>query len=273
MRSELESRLEKIVRDNRFTISVIFPLVGAISLIASSEGLLPSYLSFNPYFILFGVLIMRSPLISGILPLLRRKELTGLALVCIYAYLIEFIGVSTGFPYGNFQYLIELGPMIAGKVPLGLPVFFLPLVLNAYLLSILILGDKSSKFLYRFPLVVSLVIIIDLVLDPGAVAVKFWEYENGIYYGVPLSNYFGWVLSSTVAAGIFDQSFNIMELREKLSDCEYLLDDMISFVILWSIVAAFYSLWIPLVLGIALGLSLYLKGRFDFPTPDLDYFR
>ena len=57
--------LDKIVKENRFTISVIFPLVGAVTLLASAEGLLPELLSYNPLLILFGTLVMRIPLIAG----------------------------------------------------------------------------------------------------------------------------------------------------------------------------------------------------------------
>ena len=266
-RTGFESFLDQKVRENRFTISIVFPLVGALTLIGSQQGLLPEVLSFNPYFVLFGVLVMRSPLISGLLPILDRKAGIGVLAVCAYSYFIEFIGVKTGWPYGNFEYLIELGPMIAGEIPLGLPVFFLPLVLNSYLLTILVLGENVRNSFYRFFTAVSIVLIIDLVLDPGAVAVSFWSYETGIYYGVPVSNYLGWVLSSVIAVLVFDRAFDLEKIIGRLEDCEYLLDDMVSFVILWTIISVFYSLWIPSLIGVLIGLTLYRFERFNIPAP------
>ena len=40
-RARLEARLEELVDDNRFTIAVVFPTLGAVTLFASAEGLLP----------------------------------------------------------------------------------------------------------------------------------------------------------------------------------------------------------------------------------------
>lgn len=97
---------------------------GAVMLLASTEGLLPGFLSYNPYLILVGTLVMRLPLIAGLKPLLDRRALLGLVFLTGYSYIIEYVGITTGFfPYGELQYLIELGPLIAGKVPLGLPIF------------------------------------------------------------------------------------------------------------------------------------------------------
>ncbi len=53
--------------------------------------------------------------------------------------------MTTGWPYGQFEYLVDLGPMLFGTVPLGLPVFFLPLVLNSYLLCLLLLGGATPE--------------------------------------------------------------------------------------------------------------------------------
>jgi putative membrane protein len=111
------------------------------------------------------------------------------------------------------------------------------------------------------------VIVIDLVLDPSAVAVSFWSYENGFYYGVPVSNYLGWVLSSAVAVFVFDRAFELEKVIDRLEDCVYLLDDMVSFVILWTVVCLFYNLWIPAFIGLTIGYILYRFEKFDIPAP------
>ena len=259
--------LEKIIKENRFTISVIFPFVGAVTLLASYEGLLPGFLSYNPYFIIFGTLVMRLPLVGGLEPLLDRKALSGLGLLTGYSYLIEFIGTSTGFPYGFFEYIIELGPMLFGKVPLGLPVFFIPLVLNSYLLILLLAPKVSRKPVQRLVMVIGTVLVLDLVLDPAAVAIKFWSYGGGLYYGVPLSNYLGWILSATVSVLILDFSLDREKLTERLENCEFMLDDMVSFVLLWGFVNLYFMNLVPFTLSVLLGLALWRTERFDFISP------
>ena len=263
-RVDVERGLDRVVAENRFTIAVVFPLVGAVLLLASAEDLLPAILAFNPYLVLTGVLVMRAPLVAGLLPLIRRRGALALGALTAYAYGIEWVGATTGFPYGDFHYDIPLGPMVFDTIPVGLPVFFLPLVLNSYLLCLLLLGDRARSALVRLPVVVAAVLAVDLVLDPAAVALGFWDYGGGVYYGVPLSNYAGWVLSATVATVLVDAAFDHDALVERVRACPYMLDDLVSFVVLWGAVNAFYGAWIPVAVAALFAAGLLRLDRFDF---------
>ena len=263
-RADAEQQLDKLVDENRFTIAVVFPLVGAVLLLASAEGLLPAVLAFNPYLVLMGVLVMRLPLVAGLLPLIHRKGALALAGLTAYAYGIEWIGATTGFPYGDFHYDIPLGPMLFDTIPVGLPVFFLPLVLNSYLLCLLLLGDRARSAFVRLPAVIAAVLAVDLVLDPAAVALGFWSYGGGVYYGVPLSNYAGWVLSATVATVLVDAAFEYDTLVTRVHSCPFMLDDLVSFVVLWGAVNAFYGAWVPVAVAAAFAVGLLRLDRFDF---------
>ena len=263
-RQTAAAQLDALVREHRFTIAVVFPLVGAVTLLASAEGLLPPPLAFNPFFVLFGTLVMRLPLVAGIAPLLDRKATLALVGLTLYAYGIELVGVRTGWPYGEFVYGVDLGPMLFGEVPLGLPVFFFPLVLNAYLLVLLLFGERAESPWYRLPATLATVILVDLVLDPGAVAIGFWVYESQAFYGVPWSNYIGWLLSGAVAVLCFDLGFDRAGLRRRLEACEFMLDDLVSFVLLWGGINLFYANWIPVALAALLGVGLLKTERFDF---------
>lgn len=256
--------LQKLVEENRFTIAVVFPVVGAITLLASYEGLLPSFLSYNPYFIIFGTLVMRLPLVAGLEPLMNRKAWSGLGLLTIYSYFIEYVGTTTGFPYGFFEYGIDLGPMLFGKVPVGLPIFFIPLVVNSYLLMLLILPEKTKKIIPRLFTVIATVLVLDLVLDPAAVAINFWSYEGGLYYGVPWSNYLGWVLSAFVSVFLLDLSLNREALVQRLDECDFMLDDMVSFVFLWGFINLYFLNILPFLFSVMLGVALWKTDRFSF---------
>jgi putative membrane protein len=264
-RETVETRLDQLVTDNRFTIAVTFPAVGAVTLYASARGWLPPLLSFNPWFILAGVVVMRLPLAAGLAPLLDRKGVVLLGAITAYAYGIELLGVTTGWPYGAFEYGIDLGPMLLGKVPIGLPVFFFPLVLNSYLLCLLLLGDRARSTGVRLAAVIGTVIAMDLVLDPAAVAIGFWAYDGGgAFYGVPWSNYAGWVLSATVSVVAFDLAFDTESLLARLRSCAFMLDDLVSFVILWGVINAAFGNWIPVALAVLFGVGLLYTDRFDF---------
>ncbi|MFB6101133.1 MAG: bisanhydrobacterioruberin hydratase [Haloplanus sp.] len=262
-RDALQTRLDGLVRDNRFTIAVVFPVVGAALLVASAEGLVPPPLAFDPLLLLLGTLVMRSPLLVGVAPLIDRRGAVGVAGLALYAYAVEFVGLRTGLPYGDFYYAIDLGPTVAG-VPVGLPVFFLPLVCNGYLLCLLLLGDRARSARVRLPAVVATVVAMDFVLDPGAVALGFWAYSGGgPVYGVPLSNFAGWVLSATVTVLVLDAVLDRTALLARLDTCEFALDDLVSFVLLWSAVNAYFGNWGAAAVGGLFGLGLLRTDRFD----------
>ena len=248
-------RLDRLVREHRFTIAVVFPLVGAILLVASAEGFLPAALAFHPLLLVIGVTVMRSPLIIGLGPLYSRRVLLALVAVAGYTYLIEYIGIQTGWPYGSFTYGVSLGPMVAG-IPIALPILFLPLVVNAYLLWVLILGTRQSP-LVRIAALVPVVVLMDVILDPAAVALGFWAFDPaGAFYGVPLSNYLGWVLSAAIALVAVEVAFHVGDLRDRVIACPYLLDDLVSFVILWGAINVWFGQWIPAVVAAVLGIVL-----------------
>lgn len=269
-RPEFEAAFDATVRENRFTIAVLFPAVGAVTLVASAEGVLPEPLAFNPWLLLFGVLVMRSPLVGGVLPVFDRRAAAGVALLTAYTYGIEVVGVLTDFPYGEFTYGVSLGPMVGG-VPVALPVFFIPLVVNAYLLCILLLGERASSRAVRLAVVVPTVVAMDIVLDPGAVALGFWTFADGGFYGVPLSNYAGWALSAVVAVVLLDLSIDRDALMRRLVSCEFVLDDMVSFVILWGALNVWFWNPVSALVAVAFGVGLVRADSFDSRLLDPRY--
>lgn len=261
-RRAMEDGFDAFVRRNRFTIAVTFPLVGVVLLVASAEGVIPDPYAFQPLLLLFGTAVMRLPLVAAIVPLLDRRASVLVGGLVAYAYAIEYVGITTGWPYGEFAYQISLGPMVSG-IPIGLPVFFIPLVVNAYLLTVLLLGPRAESRVLRLPATLTTIMVIDLVLDPGAVALQFWSFGGGAFYGVPLSNYAGWVLSGTVAVLALDAAFTRTDLLARLETTEFALDDMVSFVLLWGGVNVFYGNWVAAVLAVALLGGLLATDRFD----------
>ena len=257
------NRLEIFVRENRLLLALVMPIMGAVLLVASKEMILPPWLSFNPYIVLIGTALMRLPLIVAILPLINRKNGILLLLLTGYVYFIEYIGIRYGWPYGNFQYLVELGPMIS-DIPMALPLFFIPLVLNGYLLTLLIVNKYPINQRLIIPISIVVIILIDLVLDPAAVSLGFWSYGNGgEFYGVPYTNYQGWLLSGGISVLVVSRVFNRKKLLARIEECEFGLDDMISFVLLWGLVNTYHNNWIPTFIVIMLIVGLWWVERID----------
>ena len=180
-----------------------------------------------------------------------------------FGYAIETTGVATGFPYGPFYYGETLGPKVAGLVPFLLPLSWVPLVLGAVAATAPWHAPVSrSKVPRRRALWILsaavLLTLVDGVLDPGATSLGFWAWpEGGLYYGVPITNFLGWLLSSTLAAAIL-----LVIGRRRWGSAPPLpglLDSTLIAVAFWTGVALFSGLLFPVVLGAVLFVYLLLR--------------
>lgn len=113
-------------------------------------------------------------------------------LVAISTWAIEFIGSSTGFPFGDYSYSALLQPQI-GHVPLLVPLAWFMMLPCAWAIAKVLDVNQPLGFA-----VVSAVAITawDLFLDPQMVQWGFWTWDNpGGFFGIPWSNYLGWLLT------------------------------------------------------------------------------
>lgn len=180
----------------------------------------------------------------------------SLAALGLFGFAIETTGTVTGFPYGPFSYGEALGPKLAGQVPYILPVSYAPLVIGAVAACVParrpVRGGRVLLWIAASTLVLTL---LDGVLDPGAAALGFWVWpEGGAYYGVPLTNYAGWLFSGAVACGLLAALG-----RWSGPPPGGLLDSALLALAFWCGVAVFEALWTPALLGAALYAVLYVR--------------
>lgn len=125
---------------------------------------------------------------------LKRTMMTA-AGVALLGWAVEFIGSSTGFPFGSYDYTPVLQPQIA-KVPVLIPLAWLMMLPCAWAVTTVLIGKQRSPLM--FALVSALVFTAwDLFLDPQMVAWGFWVWEKPSgYFGIPWVNFLGWILSS-----------------------------------------------------------------------------
>ncbi len=170
----------------------------------------------------------------------KRAALLLLALGA-FAVFIETFAVLTGWPYGRFEYGDKIGLKYFGVVPWTVPFAWSPLVLGATALAARF--GRSARDLAIGTVV--WLLLFDGVLDPGAVAQKFWSYDaGGLYYGVPLSNFFGWVVSGFLGAAIFywgSEKKRVVPLT--------LVSSVVLILAFWTSVCLFSGLWVPGILG------------------------
>ena len=111
----------------------------------------------------------------------------------IYGFIMEIIGESTGFPFGDYHYTDTLGPALF-DVPLALISAWI--VVTAFVFGLLVrLGIRRRWWVLAGP---ALMVLTDLVLEPiatGPMDAWIWD-DSGSYYGVPMLNFVGWFLVS-----------------------------------------------------------------------------
>jgi len=127
---------------------------------------------------------------------------TGLffATAAIVSYLLEETGVRTGLIYGPYHYSDMLGPKL-GHVPVLIPLAWFMMIYPSWVTARALLrgvDTRPAAGIAALALVAAMVMTAwDTVMDPGMSAAGNWVWENGgAYFGVPLRNYFGWLLTT-----------------------------------------------------------------------------
>jgi putative membrane protein len=203
------------------------------------------------YISVIAILLFGTPVIVFTVRWLgRRRGLLLIAALGIYALLFETIAIKTGLPYGSFGYSGLLGPKLFNAVPATVLIAWTPLVLG--ILALL----QTIKPLWKQALLATLgLVVIDLVLDPGAVHIGFWSWVTpGIYYGVPLVNFIGWIISSGIAVSA------IVYAKQRLHwpPIPPMLGwNLLAIVFLWTTVTLFALQFIPAVLGLVICGLMY----------------
>jgi len=104
-------------------------------------------------------------------------------------FLVEMLGVQTGFPFGNYSYGSTLGPKVFGT----------PLIIgvNWFLLSYLFfqLYRNLKKPPLRVIAAATSMMLMDFLIEPVAIELGYWGWTNA---SIPWQNYASWWVISLV---------------------------------------------------------------------------
>jgi len=184
-----------------FVGAIFFSVAGMLIL-----RLVPSSMSiFGPIY----TKLVKTPtwtfmIMLALLPLLMYGPVLGwkrMSLIAAWGCLVgggsELIGTTgwltiggTPLPFGEYRYTQWLGPKMAGHVP-----YFIPPSWFAMSLISLDLARRITDRRWGYLVLGTLFMVLwDVSLDPAMNrAFPFWEYgADGIFFGMPLSNWAGW---------------------------------------------------------------------------------
>lgn len=155
-----------------------------------------------------------------------RRTLSFTAVGYLIAFASEWLSINTGFPYGWYYYIDATSHRelwVAG-VPFFDSLSYVFLAYCSYATALFILSPLKAwrwnvatletrrirRSLSALILGAFLQTFLDIVIDPVALQGRRWFLgqiygyrEQGIHFGVPLSNYGGWFLTSLVLVGAF----------------------------------------------------------------------
>jgi len=119
------------------------------------------------------------------------------------SWVIEWLGSTTGFPFGHYDYTTLLQPQISG-VPLLIPAAWWMMLIPSWGIAESILGGVKPKLNKAYPWVFALtagaaMTAWDFYLDPQMVAQNLWTWQDPTgFFGIPWVNFWGWWLSASL---------------------------------------------------------------------------
>jgi len=160
----------------------------------------------------WGVLAGVTVQVAAVLAILHlnwgtKRTLAMTLLVLPAAWLIEWIGSSTGFPFGSYSYTNLLQPQL-GHVPLIIPLAWLMMLPPAWAIAAVITQGRSRLW---FVVISALAFTAwDFFLDPQMVGWGYWVWAEdhtaiGSYFGIPWVNFAGWLASAALLTVLASQ--------------------------------------------------------------------
>jgi putative membrane protein len=196
-----------------------------------------------------------------------RKTLLAFVWVAVVSGAIELIGEKTGFPFGNYTYSDRFGPQFPATLPLAIPLAWWNIIISLFAICRASLERVPFGPIIEVFLISLFAVAVDLVLEPVATLVRgYWTwYGDGIYYGVPLQNFFGW-FGTAFIIGIGLQ-FILPSGRTPMNGQSFNPQPVVPLLVLMMVIfpitlsAGYNQQWTPLILGLillGLGMKLFL---------------
>ncbi len=157
-----------------------------------------------------------------------RKTLIFAVVGYLIAFASEKLSITTGFPYGWYYYIDDTSEreLWVWGVPFFDSLSYVFLTYCSYTTALLILSPLANRGADLITLETRAIrrswavlvlgaflqTFLDVIIDPVALQGNRWflgqiygYYENGLHFGVPVSNYAGWLLTSFVLVAAFQR--------------------------------------------------------------------
>ena len=172
------------------------------ALLARFPGVAGFYSTAFGFFAQGHVLLATGVLLAVLVRRTGRAWVGPLVAVGAVALGAEWMGTSTGLPFGEYRYTELLGPRIGNQVPWLIPVSWFLMALPAFGLA----TARGLSPAPRWALGAVLLTAWDLSLDPAMSHLSpYWVWgTEGDFYGMPLLNVAGWLGTGLVIMAVLE---------------------------------------------------------------------
>lgn len=230
----------------RWALILLFLIVNIIMIFSYSNQYLLTIDTFLVTAFLFIIAVFHGTKRYG-------KKNTTIFFIITWAvsFFFENLSIHTGFPFGFYHYSPSLGLL---TVPLIIIFAYFSVGYLSWMLSHILTGQYHKKLegkqIFIVPFIASFIMVIwDITLDPISSTLQgLWIWTApGAYFGVPISNFFGWFL----VVFIFFQIFALYISKYDLKPEKALNDFNKPY---WSEAAAVYG-----IVGLGTILSIFYQ--------------
>ncbi len=230
----------------------------------------------GPAYVVLGCI---AALVHSIPRIGAARAVTLLVAASLVALGGELAGTTLGLPFGPYHYTDMLGYKIGGHVPFPIPIsWYYMLYGSLAICGRLLVADDSNATRWTWALVAGAILTAwDVPQDPAMTAVSpvhwVWDYADfpagvplwlkaGFFYGMPLSNWIGWLLTGSLVARVMLALVPPTTWRDAVAPSSlplvlYALNGVMPIAM-----CARHGLWWAAILGLALmGAPVWLAVR------------
>lgn len=194
--------LKKSFSKFRWSIIVIFLIVNILLIFTYKNPNLLAIDSFLVTAFLFIIAIFHGAERYG-----KKNIVLFFIITLLVSFFFENLSIRTGFPFGFYHYSPTLGLL---AVPFIIIFAYFSIGYLSWMLSHVLTSQYSSKLrekqVFLVPFIAAFIMVMwDLSVDPISSTLQgLWIWTSpGAYFGVPISNFFGWFLVVYIFFQIF----------------------------------------------------------------------
>ena len=151
----------------------------------------------------------------------KKNMMIWFVITWIVSNFFEGLSIAMGFPFGNYHYTVGLAFSI-WKVPVLIMISYFAIVYFSWITALAVTSHLNKKIegIYKIIIPITAAVVMamwDLVTDPQASTINgtwIWE-DGGVYFGVPISNFIGWVFVVYVFLQIYTLYISFREVKSE----------------------------------------------------------